>query len=88
MINAGVNLLVVPSLISISDCHEHAEVARTPKADDVKMMPKALPRDLARYTSAMMDCTHGMTNASPIPFRAHHAAACSTGATKTHFVDL
>lgn len=47
-----------------------------PKADRVKRVPNARPLSLAAYISAMMLCAHGMTSASPRPFRAVHTAAC------------
>ena len=48
-----------------------------PSAEMVKSDPKALPRYFATHTSARMLCMQGMTIASPKPFTAHQAAACS-----------
>ena len=48
-----------------------------PSAEMVKSDPKALPRCWATHTSARMLWMQGMTIASPRPFTAHHAAACS-----------
>lgn len=56
---------------------QHLRNRLTPRAETVKIVPNARPLCLAVYTSAMTDCTHGMTNARPSPFSAHHAAACT-----------
>ena len=51
-------------------------IGEVPRPDVRKSNPKALPRVVEEYTSAMRLCTHGMTSANPSPFHAEKLIAC------------
>ena len=68
-------------------CHTEVttgSIGSSPKLEVRKSSPKALPLAEAEYTSAMSDCTQGITSAKPRPFHALKLIACMACGINEH----